>query len=272
MMAAAMTELAAILRDAGLAVREVPGWRDRGHGAMGEVLGVLCHHTAGAPLGLYPSERIVVDGRPGLAGPLAQLGLARDGTWIVIAAGQAWHAGTGSMPWVPAGRGNTHLIGVEAESVGTRDDWTPEQRASYPRGVAALLRHLDLPPSRAIGHKEWAPSRKIDPAFWDMNTFRADVARWLSDDLEDDMPTVNDLFNAPVQRAGGRTGTTTLAATLAWLDANLQGVYDRVDAVAAKVDDLHNSTAGGPPVLTAADHAAIAEQVADLLAARLGRD
>lgn len=177
---ARMTDLAAILRDAGLPVREIPGWQTRGHGAMGQVLGVLCHHTAGAASGNYPSERVVVQGRPGLAGPLAQLGLARDGTWIVISAGQAWHAGTGSASFVPGGRGNTHLIGIEAESVGTRDDWTPAQRAGYPRGVAALLTAFDLTPSRAIGHKEWAPRRKIDPAFWDMNDFRAQVARHMS--------------------------------------------------------------------------------------------
>jgi hypothetical protein len=177
---ARMTDIAAILRDAGLPVREVPGWQSRGHGAMGPVLGVLCHHTAGAASGNYPSERIVVNGRPGLAGPLAQLGLARDGTWIVIAAGQAWHAGTGSMSWVPGRRGNTHLIGIEAESVGTRDDWTPQQRAGYPRGVATLLEAFGLPASRAIGHKEWAPGRKIDPAYWDMRAFRAEVARLMA--------------------------------------------------------------------------------------------
>lgn len=176
-----MTFLADVLRAAGLPVREVAGWRTRGHGAMhDQVLGVLAHHTAGAATGLYPSERVVVQGRPGLEGPLCNLGLDRAGTWIVVAAGQAWHAGSGSISWCPANQGNSRLIGVEAESVGTRDDWSAAQRQSYPRGVAALLAHLRLPASRAIGHKEWAPSRKIDPAFWDMNTFRADVARWMT--------------------------------------------------------------------------------------------
>lgn len=174
-----LTWLADVLRKAGLPVREAAGWQSRGHGDMGPVLGVLAHHTAGPRTGNYPSENIVVAGRPGLEGPLANLGLARDGTWIVISAGQAWHAGTGSAPWCPANTGNTHLIGVEAESCGTADDWTDAQRGSYPRGVAALLAHCGLPAARAIGHKEWAPGRKIDPAFWDMNQFRADVDRWL---------------------------------------------------------------------------------------------
>lgn len=175
-----LTFMPDVLRDAGLPVRVVPGWESRGHGAMNTVLGVLVHHTAGAATGLFPSERVVVEGRSGLAGPLCNLGLDRAGTWIVVAAGQAWHAGTGSAPWCPANQGNSRLIGVEAESVGTRDDWTAAQRESYPRGVAALLRHLGLPASRVIGHKEWAPGRKIDPAFWDMNAFRADTARWMT--------------------------------------------------------------------------------------------
>ncbi|TAK32318.1 MAG: N-acetylmuramoyl-L-alanine amidase [Myxococcaceae bacterium] len=179
-----------VLRDEGLPVREVPNWRTRGHGAMGEILGVLMHHTAGAATGDgrladfvvpgYPSLGIVTNGRPGLDGPLCNLGLARDGTWVVVANGQAWHAGTGFAAWCGRDNGNAHLIGIEAESVGTRDDWTSQQRESYPRGVAALLRHLGLGSYRAIGHREWAPTRKVDPAFWDMNSFRADVARWTS--------------------------------------------------------------------------------------------
>lgn len=196
-----LTWLANVLRAAGLPVREVPGWEDAGHGAMGEViLGALCHHTAGAASGEgrlgdlripgYPSLGIVVTGRPGLDGPLANLGLARDGTWITVAAGQAWHAGSGSISWCPANTGNTHLIGIEGESVGTRDDWTDAQRGSYPRGVAALLSHLGLPASRAIGHLEWAPTRKIDPAFWPMDQFRADVARWQSVVTPSVAPTV----------------------------------------------------------------------------------
>lgn len=194
-----LVELGDVLHDAGLPVVEVPGARTRGHGLMDDPLGILCHHTAGpdatsksgrdgglwprppAPPRLhvpgYPSLAVVVDGRPGLDGPLSQLGLARSGVWVFIAAGQAWHAGTGGVPWCPSG-GNRRLIGVEAESVGTRDDWTAEQRESYPRGVAALAEHFGIPTSHVIGHKEWAPARKIDPAFVDMSRFRSAVQVW----------------------------------------------------------------------------------------------
>ena len=170
-----MNWLADVLRKAGLSVQELPGWQTRGHGAMSDVLGVLLHHTAGPAAGNYPSLAVVRDGRPGLDGPLANLGLARDGTWIVIAAGVSWHAGLGKATFCPADQGNQHLIGVEAESTG-RGDWTPQQLNAYPRGVAALLAHLNLTASRAIAHREWAPSRKIDPAGIDMPTFRLQVA------------------------------------------------------------------------------------------------
>lgn len=180
-----LTWMADVLRGAGLSVQEVGGWRTRGHGSMSDIRGVLLHHTAGAATGSYPSLGVVRDGRPGLAGPLAQLGLARDGSWLVIAAGQAWHAGLGYVAWCGRDNGNQHLIGVEAESTG-RGDWTPAQLHSYPRGVAALLRHLRLGPQRAIGHKEWAPTRKIDPAGWpgDMHGFRAQVAGGQEDEVE----------------------------------------------------------------------------------------
>jgi hypothetical protein len=177
-----LTWLADILRKEGLQVQEEDGWQQRSHGDMGDIRGVLLHHTAGAPDGNYPSLAIVRDGNAELEGPRANLGLARDGSWIVIAAGQAWHAGKGG-PWqnVPKDDANQYMIGVEAESVGTRFDWTPAQIDSYPRGVAALLRHVGLGADRALGHKEWAPERKTDPAFWpgDMAGFRARVAETL---------------------------------------------------------------------------------------------
>ncbi|MVA00017.1 N-acetylmuramoyl-L-alanine amidase, partial [Agrobacterium vitis] len=77
-MAFALTWLAEVLEDAGLKVAEQPGWRSRGRGEMGSVKGVICHHTAGPgpEKGVMPSLGIITNGRPDLAGPLAQLGLA----------------------------------------------------------------------------------------------------------------------------------------------------------------------------------------------------
>lgn len=270
-----LTWLADVLRSAGLPVREVPGWQTRGHGAMNSPRGVLCHHTAGPASGDFPSENVVVHGRTGLPGPLCNLGLTRSGTWVVVAAGSAWHAGTGSSPWVPANQGNTHLVGVEAESAGTRDDWTAAQRASYPRGVAALLKHLQLPASRAIGHKEWAPSRKIDPAFWDMNSFRADVARWMNSLMEDDLSAqaeqniallVQQLITGPNNEAwgwptfgGGTAETLTVVDYLRRANVQLENVKTRLAAIET------GKAPTGPPVLSDADVQRIAAAVVKLL-------
>lgn len=171
-------DLAEALRAWGLTVYEEPGWRTRGFDSLRDIRGILLHHTAGPASGNDPSKRVVRDGRAGLAGPLAQLYLARDGTWVTIASGLANHAGLGG-PWknVPKDQGNYYLLGVEAESTGY-GDWTPAQLEAYPRGVAALLADFGLGSDRAVAHKEWAPSRKIDPAFWpnDMAGFRTTVA------------------------------------------------------------------------------------------------
>jgi hypothetical protein len=180
--------LADVLRASGLSVFEVDGWRTRSAGTMQNPTGVLGHHTAGPASGNYPSLSVVVNGRPDLPGPLSQLGLGRDGTWFVIAAGRANHAGKGKLPWVPQDKGNQFLLGVEAESTG-RGDWTTAQKDSYPRGVAALLRHMGLPADRFAAHKEYAPNRKIDPAGWagDMAGFRASVANILSGEGDREM-------------------------------------------------------------------------------------
>lgn len=166
--------LAQVLKDAGLKVAEQPGWQSRGRGPMGSVKGVICHHTAGPKSGIMPSLTVVTNGRPGLDGPLAQLGLGRDGTWFVIAAGRANHAGAGTWKGITAG--NMSFIGIEAENQGIpADPWPEAQVDSYAKGCAALLKKLGADVDMCIGHKEWAPRRKIDPSF-DMKAFRVRVA------------------------------------------------------------------------------------------------
>lgn len=168
--------LPSVLRAAGLTVIEEPGWETRGHGDMGDVLGVLLHHTAGPLHGDAPSLKTVIDGRPDLAGPLAQLFLARSGAWHVVCAGKAWHAGAGA--WRGITDGNAHFVGVEAENTGLGNDpWPLAQVDSYAKGCAAVLAHAHQRADMAIGHKEWAlpPGRKSDPSF-DMVDFRRKVA------------------------------------------------------------------------------------------------
>lgn len=168
--------LPSVLREAGLKVATVPGWEDRGRGDVGEILGVICHHTAGSRNGNMPSLKLLVEGRSDLAGPLAQLGLGRDGTFYVIAAGRCNHAGAGI--WQGLTNGNSNFIGIEAENTGRSNDfpWPSVQEEAYHRGVAAILKHIGRNGDFCAGHKEYARprGRKPDPGF-DMIRFRSSV-------------------------------------------------------------------------------------------------
>jgi len=181
-MAFSLIWLPQVLRDAGLKVALVDGWQTRGRGDMGNVVGIICHHTAGPKNGNMPSLNTLIKGRAdiNLPGPLAQLGLGRDGTYYVVAAGKSNHGGVGSWKGVS---GNSRFIGIEAENTGLSNDkpWPEVQMEAYRRGVAAILKRIGQGVEFCAGHKEYAlpAGRKNDPTF-DMNTFRADVAAILN--------------------------------------------------------------------------------------------
>lgn len=174
-----------VLTNAGLQISEVPGWQNRGHGDEGSVKGIICHHTCGPLHGEMLDLNVIVDGRPDLGGPLAQLALGRTGIFHIVAAGKCWHAGRGA--WQGITDGNSHFIGIEAENTGETkgpkaDPWPDVQMNAYKRGCAAILKHIGAPVGMCIGHKEWAlpKGRKDDPSF-DMGPFRADVAKFMGD-------------------------------------------------------------------------------------------
>ena len=188
-----------VLEDAGLKVAPVDGWETRGRREMGAVLGIICHLTATQAKGNMPALKTLINGREDLPGPLAQLGLGRDGTYYIIAAGLCNHAGAGS--WQGITTGNTHFIGIEAENTGGHDDpWPAVQIDAYQRGVAAILRHIARGAEFCCGHKEYAlpKGRKTDPDF-DMNLFRAAVA-----DLLDVTVTTPKVIPAAEQGPNGR--------------------------------------------------------------------
>jgi peptidoglycan hydrolase-like protein with peptidoglycan-binding domain len=175
-----LTWLPSLLRNAGLKIAPVDGWESRGRAEMGQVVGVICHHTGGGPTGNMPSLRVLIEGRSDLPGPLAQLGLGRDGTYYVIAAGRCNHAGAGI--WQGFSNGNGNFIGIEAEHTGRpADPWPAVQIDAYQRGVAAILRHVGRGPEFCAGHKEYAKpaGRKPDPSF-DMNVFRSGVEAFMN--------------------------------------------------------------------------------------------
>ncbi len=205
-MALSLLWLPDVLLNAGLKVAPVDGWESRGRGDVGRTLGVLCHHTAGPREGNMPSLDTLIHGRPDLNGPLAQLGLGRDGTWYVIAAGRCEHAGEGA--WRGVSTGNTNFIGIEAENTGLPGDapWPPVQIEAWQHGVAAILRHVGVSADWCAGHKEYAPQRKIDPSF-DMDEFRRSVTAILSGGIPapPSIPT-----QEPPTQPGGPPGRATL--------------------------------------------------------------
>jgi peptidoglycan hydrolase-like protein with peptidoglycan-binding domain len=176
-----LTWLPTVLEAAGLKVALVDGWETRGRGDVGSTFGIICHHTAGPKNGNMPSLSTLINGRADLPGPLSQLGLGRDGTFYVIAAGRCNHAGSGI--WKGLSNGNTNFIGIEAENTGLLNDipWPAVQLDAYQRGAAAILLHIGRGAEFCAGHKEYALplGRKNDPCF-DMNVFRSAVAGFLS--------------------------------------------------------------------------------------------
>ena len=170
-----------VLKDAGLKVAPVDGWEERGRGDVGEIFGVICHYTQGPRNGNMPSLGTLLEGRSDLPGPLSQLGLGRDGTYYIIAAGKCNHAGKGV--WRGIANGNGNFIGIEAENTGGANDfpWPAVQLDAYHRGVAAILKHVGRGAEFCAGHKEYARplGRKIDPDL-EMGAFRGAVAAILA--------------------------------------------------------------------------------------------
>lgn len=170
--------MAKIAKRTGFPVRAA--WVD-GHGQMGQVVGVMLHHTAtpDSAEGDFPTLRIVRQGRSDLPGPLCNYGLGRSGTIYLISNGVAFHAGAGS--WKGVTSGNTHFLGIEAENAGSGRPWPAVQLDAYQRLVASILHALGRNTDWDVRHATWAPTRKIDTAGFTMSEFddrvRAMLAR-----------------------------------------------------------------------------------------------
>lgn len=217
-MAYSLVWLPEVLRNAGLKVAETEGWTTRGRREMGHVRGVMLHHTATAAtaVGNMPTLSVLKNGRSDLPGPLCQIGLGKDGTCYIVAAGRANHAGTGK--WRGVETGNSSFIGIEAENPGDPEEKWPEvQMDAYIRLVAALLRRIGASPAMCCAHREYAlpRGRKSDPKF-DMDRFRTkveDVIRGVAQ-VRPQILAV-DQHNRPTLRRGGSgEGVRTVQALL----------------------------------------------------------
>jgi len=191
-------EFVKALRDEGLTVTGISGWRkhNRNHvGRWGGVNGVVIHHTAGTN-----SLSLCHRGMASLPGPLCHTHLSKTGLATMVGYGRANHAGTFTANAHaavvaesknhprPSGPetvdGNRHYYGIEIENLGNGRDFYPQ--AQYDAAVtwaAAICRAHGWSAQSVIGHKE-GTTRKIDPKgpigsaggrMWDMDEFRADV-------------------------------------------------------------------------------------------------
>lgn len=178
-----------------LKVRELPDWKQFGHGDMRSIWGVMVHHTGNA----RETAESIRRGRPDLPGPLSQLHIAPDGTVSVVAAGVCWHAGMGSYLGIPTDLANYHLIGIECAwprdtsitpATQTREPWPDAEIIAMRDTVAAILSKLGVGANRVIAHKEWAgrSQGKWDPGNLDMNWFRAEVSKAQRGDFRDTVP------------------------------------------------------------------------------------
>ena len=207
----------------------VEAWSSKNMGTMGTVYGPMLHHTAtpaSAP-GDYPSLRVVRDGRPGVENSLSMYGLGRSGTIYCINEKVSWHSGAGS--WLGIRDGNGYFAGIEAESSGY-GDWTPAQLDSYKKLVASILLETGRSTQYAPAHREWAPTRKIDPGGIDLAAFRADVNRILANpallnvkggEEELSVNTVIEFTNPDT----GKITKFTVAQYLAWTNYYVSKLY-----------------------------------------------
>jgi len=134
--------------------------------------------SAGNP---HPALGTCINGRPDLQGPLCQALVDYHGVFHVISAGRCNHAGAsrGSGP-IPAGDGNTMLVGWEIDYNGVNQQMTSAQYNASLKATVAVLRRLGRDASYARGHRETSVTGKIDPYAIDLNVMRSDVARLLN--------------------------------------------------------------------------------------------
>ena len=185
-----LTDLADVLRRAGLPVVEVSGWQTRARGSGGYASGrpthVMWHHTA-STTSAQNDVNYQCYGSPDK--PIANLYFARDGAVWVMAAGATNTNGKGSDTWgggVPNDKMNEYAIGCEIGNGGTGEPYPMAQQNAVMTAAKAMAHAYNIPAHKHRAHFEWAPGRKIDPygpsrwnndtnTFWDMNRFRNDI-------------------------------------------------------------------------------------------------
>lgn len=266
-----LTDLAAVLRVAGLDVVELDGWATRARSTGGYDGGPWClmlHHTASGGDGAADAHycSFVDDDRP-----VCNLVIGRDGVVHVCAAGATNCNGKGGPYRLADGRTvaqdqmNLRAVAVELSNGGTGMTYPAVQIAAMFAVWAAVADAylggvLDL----AAQHVDWAPGRKIDPATaaavdpacgwqpaaintsgsWDLADVTAEASRrhQAAPPKEDDMTTtpanvyLGDELH--VFTRGGDGALWHQWYTGAWNSESLGGHVDSAPAAAARpLDD-----------------------------------
>lgn len=260
------------LRDLWPDVVEVAGWKDRGNGsswAVGQPVATMNHHLVVPEDQNYEKNQLVPmirDGHSGLSGPLANVGIAFDGTIYVIAGNPANHAGRGredvlrrvranQAPRGNAadvygsnsddyGSGNQWYFGAELQHRGTHPDYPDVQiRATYAWN-AALLRTIGAPAERAIHHREHS-YRKIDLSW--RGDLRAGTRLVLAGGMKplpppkewDEMATRDEVKAAAAE--GAREAVNAILGQLAKIadDAAWVRAHNQEDSFNGTADALH---------------------------------
>lgn len=206
-----LTWLADVLRDAGCRVVEEGDWQHRGR-PSGDFhpRAIMLHHDASPPGQTSNGADVLINGRDDLDGPLCHLWLAYDGSWHIIAAGRANHAGEGDGWGVVArDQGNRDSIGIETDHT-TDERWSDPQLSQGNIGVRALVAHMGIDVNNAVtAHKEYAPGRKIDPDPANMDNVRAALLAPLEDGYVKQIRKSNSV--AQVIEADGKWHTIRLS-------------------------------------------------------------
>lgn len=235
----AFERVAKLLRAQGYEVIGVKGWRTRGFYEM-RVNGFVAHHTASAKTaGNKPSLPICIYGRSDLDGPLCNFHLARNGTIRIVAAESANHAGEGGWQ---GNDENSEVIGVEWENNGVGEDATPEALKAYRALAAACALVFEFPAANICFHKEWAPTRKIDPYapnFPSGDKFRAQAKELKQNNLQEELE-LNDADKDFIRNRHAETRNVVrkqneqVLAAVAAVAEELETVAVKVGALSAK--------------------------------------
>lgn len=203
-MAKAMTasQTIAQMKKWGVPYREYHGWETRGRGPMGDVHGIIIHHTGSDAQSDSYLRFLAVDGRGDLPAPLCNVSTDMDGDLWLIATARANHAGGGSsitMQHVinedyagsaykaelkpgPDNLGGTYCNGSYYGNEVRYDGGQPmtaKQFDSAVRWAAAVCDFHGWSAQSVIGHREHT-RRKPDPGHCPMYQFRLAVSRLLA--------------------------------------------------------------------------------------------